>query len=67
MFESQGFESVFSLDSLFSKRFFNDGFFGSDFGSDFMDIDKIRQQMITRQKKFLEKYQSKLIQPEDEN
>ncbi|QRM87878.1 hypothetical protein FG167_01120 [Lacinutrix sp. WUR7] len=66
-FENQGFESVFSPDSLFSKRFFNDDFFESDFGSDFMDIDKIRQQMITRQKKFLEKYQSKLIQSEDEN
>jgi len=31
-------------------------FFKSDFGSDFMDIDKIRRQMIARQKKFLEKY-----------
>jgi hypothetical protein len=66
-FENQGFEDVFSPDSLFSKRFFNDGFFESDFGSDFMGIDKIRQQMIARQKKFLEKYQSELIQPEDEN
>jgi len=66
-FENQGFDAVFSPDSLFSKRFFNEDFFGSDFSEDFMDIDKIRQQMITRQKKFLEKYQSELIQPEDEN
>ena len=66
-FENQGFEDVFSKDSLFSKHFFNDNFFGSDFGSDFIDIDKIRQQMIARQKKFLEKYQSKFIKPEDEN
>ena len=66
-FENQGFEDVFSKDSLFSKHFFNDDFFGSDFGSDFIDIDKIRQQMIARQKKFLEKYQSEFIKPEDEN
>ena len=66
-FENQGFEDVFSQDSLFSKRFFNDDFFGSDFGTDYMDIDKIRQQMIARQKKFLEKYQSEFIKPDDEN
>ncbi|MBF8150092.1 hypothetical protein ITJ86_09305 [Winogradskyella sp. F6397] len=66
-FENQGFSDVFSQDSLFSKQFFNDDFFGSDFGNDFMDIDKLRQQMIARQKRFLEKYQSKFIAPEDEN
>ena len=66
-FENRGFEDVFSQDSLFSHRFFNDDFFGSDFGTDFMDIEKIRQRMISRQKKFLEKYQSEFIKPEDEN
>lgn len=66
-FENEGFEDVFSQDSLFSKRFFNDDFFSSPFGKDFMDIDKISQQMIERQKKFLEKYQSEFIKPEDEN
>ena len=66
-FENEGFEAIFSQDSLFSKRFFNDDFFGSNFGNDFMDIDKLRQQMIARQKKFLEKYQSEFIKPEDEN
>ncbi|MCF7567225.1 hypothetical protein L3X37_02445 [Sabulilitoribacter arenilitoris] len=66
-FENQGFEDVFSKDSLFSKHFFNDDFFRSNFGSELMDIDKIRQQMIARQKKFLEKYQSEFIKPEDEN
>lgn len=66
-FENQGFEDVFSQDSLFSKRFFNNDFFGSNFGKDFMDIDKLRQQMIARQKKFLEKYQSEFFKPEDEN
>jgi len=66
-FENEGFEDVFSQDSLFSKRFFNDDFFESPFGKDFMDIDKIRQQMIERQKKFLEKYQSEFIKPEDDN
>tara|TARA_R110002049_G_scaffold69429_1_gene179886 strand:- start:207 stop:671 length:465 start_codon:yes stop_codon:yes gene_type:complete len=66
-FENEGFEDVFSQDSLFSKRFFKEDFFESPFGKDFMDIDKIRQQMIERQKKFLEKYQSELIKPKDEN
>lgn len=66
-FENQGFEDIFSQDSLFSKRFFNDDFFGSSFGKDFMDIDKVRQQMLARQKQFLEKYQSEFIKPKDEN
>jgi hypothetical protein len=65
--KNQGFEDVFSQDSLFSKRFFNDDFFESPFGKDFMDVDKIRQQMIERQKKFLKKYQSEFIKPENEN
>tara|TARA_R100000278_G_scaffold93764_1_gene71585 strand:- start:261 stop:752 length:492 start_codon:yes stop_codon:yes gene_type:complete len=62
-FEDEGFEDVFSKDSLFSKRFFNDDFFNSDFGQDFMDIDKLTQQMLARQKALLEKYQPKLIKP----
>jgi len=66
-FENQGFEDIFSKDSLFSKRFFNDDFFKSDFGKDYMDIDKITQQMIARQKKFLEKYKLEFVKPEDEN
>ncbi|WP_417196800.1 hypothetical protein [Bizionia sp.] len=66
-FVNEGFEAIFSQDSLFSKRFFNDDFFGSNFGNDFMDIDKLRQQMMARQKEFLEKYQSEFIKPEDEN
>jgi hypothetical protein len=66
-FENQGFSPIFSQDSLFNKRFFNDDFFGSNFGNDFMDIDKLRQQMIAKQKKFLEKYQSEFMKPEDEN
>ena len=66
-FENQGFEDVFSQDSLFSKRFFNDDFFESNFGNDFMDIDKLSQQMMARQKQFLEKYQSEFIKPKDEN
>lgn len=62
-FENEGFEDVFTQDSLFSKRFFNRDFFGSSFGQDFMDIEQIRQQMIARQKQFLEKYQSEFIKP----
>ncbi|WP_178984851.1 hypothetical protein [Winogradskyella helgolandensis] len=66
-FKNEEFEDVFSQDSLFSKHFFNDDFFGSDFGNDFMNLDKIRQQMLERQKNFLEKYQSEFIKPENEN
>ncbi len=62
-FEDEGFDDVFSKDSLFSKRFFNDDFFNSDFGQDFMDIDKIIQQMLARQKALLETYQPQLIEP----
>ncbi|MFH6769592.1 hypothetical protein V8G56_12645 [Gaetbulibacter aquiaggeris] len=66
-FENQGFEDVFAQDSLFSKHFFNDDFFESNFGKDFMDIDKIRAQMMERQKQFLKKYQSEFIKPKEEN
>ena len=66
-FESQGFEDIFSKDSLFSKHFFNDDFFESDFGSDFMDLNKIRNRLIERQKKFLERYQTEFIDPKDKN
>ena len=31
-----------------------------------MNIDKLRQEMIEKQKKFLEKYQSEYIKPEEE-
>lgn len=65
-FKNQGFEGIFSRDSLFSKHFFNEDFFGSSFGKDLMDIDKIMQQMNARQKKFLEKYQMRLMSPEEE-
>jgi hypothetical protein len=66
-FEDDGFEKLFNPDSIFSKRYFNDDFFYSDFGKDFMDIDKISQQMIARQNELLEKYQPKYIEPEANN
>jgi len=59
-FKNQGFGDLFEPDSLFSKRFFNDGFFESDFGEDFMELDNIRKRMMERQKRFLEKYGSDL-------
>jgi len=66
-FENEGFEAIFSQDSLFSKHFFNDDFFGSSFGKDFIDIDKIGQQMMERQQKFLEKYQSEYLKQKEKN
>ena len=66
-FEDQGFSAVFTKDSLFSKHFFNDSFFNSNFGKDFMSLDKLRQQMIKRQREFLKKYQSEFAKPDDKN
>jgi hypothetical protein len=66
-FKNQGFSDLFTQDSLFSKHFFNDDFFDSSFGKDFMDIDEIRKEMLERQKRFLEKYQLKWIPPKEEN
>ncbi|MEQ3498130.1 hypothetical protein ABMY20_00055 [Tenacibaculum sp. SSH1-16] len=62
-FQAQGFEDVFSEDSLFSKHYFSNDFFKSNFGREFMEIDKIIKQMEDKQKKFLEKYQSEFINP----
>lgn len=65
-FKDQGFGDLFEPDSLFSKRFFNEDFFKSDFGEDFMELDNIRKRMMERQKRFLEKYRSDLgIQERD--
>ena len=66
-FENKGFQNMFSQDSLFSNHFFYDSFFGSPIGKDLIDIDKLQQQMIQKQKKFLEKYQSEFINPKGEN
>lgn len=63
-FEDEGFDAIFSQDSLFSNRFFNDDFFGSNFGKDFMAIDSVSQSILTKQRQFLEKYQSEFIRPE---
>lgn len=57
-FKDQGFEDIFQQDSLFGNHFFNDDFFDSDFGMDFMELDKVHKRMMDRQKKFLEKYRS---------
>ncbi len=59
------FESFFDEDSLFSKRFFNEDFFDSDFGKDFMDINKIHERMENMQKQFMDRYQP-LIDPKKE-
>ncbi|PWK19892.1 hypothetical protein [Xanthomarina spongicola] len=61
--KNDGFGNLFNLDSIYSKNYFNDDFFKSDFGNEFMNLDKITQQMIDRQKAFLEKYQPKTIEP----
>lgn len=57
-YKNHGFDDIFEQDSLFGNHFFNDGFFESDFGIDFMELDKIHKKMMDRQKKFLEKYRT---------
>lgn len=64
-FKNDGFEDIFEPDSLFSHHFFNDDFFKSDFGEDFIDIEKIRQKMFNRQKQFLEKYRKDFKEKRD--
>lgn len=64
-FDKEGFGDLFAEDSLFTKRFFNDDFFGNEFGKDFMDIDKMHERMEAMQKRFLDRYQP-LIEPEKE-
>ncbi|WP_299781381.1 hypothetical protein [uncultured Formosa sp.] len=63
----QEFEDIFTQDSLFSKHFFNDDFFESHFKKDFVNIDDLRKQMIAEQKRLMEKYESGIIKPEEDN
>jgi len=60
------YKDLFADDSLFTKRFFDNDFFGSQFGKDFMDIDRVRERMEAMQKEFLERYQSQFVNPEEE-
>lgn len=55
-FEDFTGNGLFAQDSLFVKRFFADDFFESKFGQDFMDLDKMHQEMEAMQKRFLERY-----------
>ncbi|SHE57715.1 hypothetical protein SAMN03080594_101675 [Arenibacter palladensis] len=65
--DNQRFGDLFSDDSPFTKRFFDDDFFDSDFGEDFMDIDRIQKRMETMQQRFLERYQSEFEKLENES
>lgn len=64
-FEREGFGDLFAEDSLFTKRFFNDDFFDSEFGKDFIDIESIRDRMERMQREFLERYRKDFETPED--
>lgn len=57
-FNREGYPGFFGEDSLFTKQFFTDDFFESEFGQDFMDIDRVRERMEDMQRKFMERYQS---------
>ncbi len=62
-----GFDPFIEHDSLFGRRLFNEDFFGSDFGKDFMNIDKMHERMQRLEKEFFERYKSRMILPEEEN
>lgn len=65
-FDKEGFGDLFAEDSLFTQQFFNDDFFGNEFGKDFMDIDKMHERMEAMQKRFLDKYQPLIESEKDE-
>ena len=56
-FDGEGFGDLFEKDSIFTRRFFNNDFFDSEFGKDFMDIDKMHERMEAMQKRFLKRYE----------
>ncbi len=66
-FNEEGFGDFFEQDSLFAKRFFNDDFFNSDFGKDFMDIDRMHERMEAMQKQFLNRYKPLIETEESKN
>ncbi len=63
--DDKRFGDPFADDSLFTKRFFDHDFFGSDFGEDFMDIDRLRNKMEAMQQRFLERYRSEFEKQEN--
>ncbi|PIB30868.1 hypothetical protein BFP77_03575 [Maribacter sp. 4U21] len=62
-FDKEGYGKLFTEDSLFTKRFFNNDFFENDFGRDFMNLDQMHERMMAVQRQFLERYQP-LVRPE---
>lgn len=65
--DPQRFEHLFEPDSLFHERFFNEDFFDSDFGKDFMDIDRVKKRMEAMEKAFFDRYQNDFPSPDPEN
>ncbi|MBT8183647.1 MAG: hypothetical protein KJN76_02305 [Eudoraea sp.] len=66
-FNPKDFPGFFDNDSLIRERFFSEDFFDSEFGKDFMDIDRIHERMEKMQEQFLKRYQSRLRPLEKEN
>jgi len=62
-----GFDRFFEQDSLFGQRFFNEDFFGSEFGQDFMDIDKMHERIERMEKEFFKLYGPRVIPPVEED
>ncbi len=54
--DTLGYPGFQANDSLFMKGFFNDDFFESDFGRDFMDLDQIHKRMESMHREFMKRY-----------
>jgi hypothetical protein len=54
--DTLGFGKIFGPDSLFTRHFFTEDFFHSDFGRDFMDFDRMRKRMEDMQRELLDQY-----------
>ncbi|WP_010518604.1 hypothetical protein [Croceivirga radicis] len=53
---SGGNEFLNEKDSLLISDFFNDDFFESEFGKEFMQLDKLHEQLWDKHRNFFEKY-----------
>jgi hypothetical protein len=66
VFNPKDFPGFFDNDSLIRERFFSEDFFDSEFGKDFMDIDRLHERMEKMHEKFLKRYESQLNPQEEE-
>lgn len=52
------FDDLYPQDSLLDKDFFNEDFFDTEFGKDFMQLDQMHERMDDMHQRFMERYRS---------